>query len=187
LRKVISKRIKSRYDRRSVGQSILGVETHLGLTTGYQWYSFLFDIYCFVDVGRPLWREIGPVICISHLNCFSSIILLLALASYFISDCLWSAFFTSKRHTPSRHVKVAVHGEGVKEYSCVLGLYNKTMINLFSFATAYVSEKFTLVRCSFTRKTAVVIVLYYLVFCNKTVEHRVTEKYLATVGEDIVG
>jgi hypothetical protein len=38
--------------------------------------------------------------------------LLLALASYFISDCLWSAFFTSKRHKPSHHVKVAVHGEG---------------------------------------------------------------------------
>jgi hypothetical protein len=33
------------------------------------------------------------------------------LASYFISDCLWSAFFRSKRHKPSHHVKVAVHGE----------------------------------------------------------------------------
>jgi hypothetical protein len=32
--------------------------------------------------------------------------LLLALASYFISDCLWSAFFTSKRHKPFHHVKV---------------------------------------------------------------------------------
>jgi hypothetical protein len=30
----------------------------------------------------------------------------------FISDCLWSAFFTSKRQKPSHHVKVAVHGEG---------------------------------------------------------------------------
>jgi hypothetical protein len=38
--------------------------------------------------------------------------LLLAFGSYFISDCLWSAFFTSKRHKPSHHVKVAVHGEG---------------------------------------------------------------------------
>jgi hypothetical protein len=38
--------------------------------------------------------------------------LLLAFASYFISDCLWSALFTSKRHKPSHHVKVAVHGEG---------------------------------------------------------------------------
>jgi hypothetical protein len=31
-------------------------------------------------------------------------------ASYFISD--WSAFFTLKRHKPSHHVKVAVHGDG---------------------------------------------------------------------------
>jgi hypothetical protein len=38
--------------------------------------------------------------------------LLLAFASYFISDCLWSAFFKSKRHKPSHHVKVAVHWEG---------------------------------------------------------------------------
>jgi hypothetical protein len=37
------------------------------------------DIYCFIDVGRPLWREFGSVICNSHLNCFSSVILLLAL------------------------------------------------------------------------------------------------------------
>jgi hypothetical protein len=39
--------------------------------------------------------------------------MLLAFASYFISDCLWSAFFTSKRQKPSHHVKVAVHGEGI--------------------------------------------------------------------------
>jgi hypothetical protein len=57
----------------------LGVEPHLGLMTRY----FLFDIYCFVDVERPLWREVGSVICISHLNCFSSVILLLGFASYF--------------------------------------------------------------------------------------------------------
>jgi hypothetical protein len=31
--------------------------------------------------------------------------MLLAFASYFISDCLWSAFFTSKRQRPSHHVK----------------------------------------------------------------------------------
>jgi hypothetical protein len=37
--------------------------------------------------------------------------LLLAFASYFTSDFLWSAFFTSKRQKPSHHVKVAVHGE----------------------------------------------------------------------------
>jgi hypothetical protein len=46
------------------------------------------------------------------MNCFSSVILLLAFASYFISDCPWSAFFTSKRHKPSHHVKVTVLGEG---------------------------------------------------------------------------
>jgi hypothetical protein len=46
------------------------------------------------------------------MNCFSSVILLLAFASYFISDYFWSAFFTSKRHKPSHHVKVAVHEEG---------------------------------------------------------------------------
>jgi hypothetical protein len=40
--------------------------------------------------------------------------LLLAFANYFISDCLWSAFFTSKRHKPFHHVKVAVHGEGAR-------------------------------------------------------------------------
>jgi hypothetical protein len=38
--------------------------------------------------------------------------MLLAFASYFISDCLWSAFFTLKRQKPSHDVKVAVHGEG---------------------------------------------------------------------------
>jgi hypothetical protein len=41
--------------------------------------------------------------------------MLLAFASYFISDCLWSAFFTSKRQKSSHHVKVAVHGEGLME------------------------------------------------------------------------
>jgi hypothetical protein len=38
--------------------------------------------------------------------------MLLAFASYFISDCLWSTFFTSKRQKPCHHVKVAVHKEG---------------------------------------------------------------------------
>jgi hypothetical protein len=96
-----------------------GVEPHLGLMTRYE---LLFDIYCFVSVGRPLWREVGSVVCISHLNCFSSVILLLAFASYLISDCLWSAFFKSKRHKPSHHVKVAVHGEGAKDEVVVIPL-----------------------------------------------------------------
>jgi hypothetical protein len=30
-------------------------------------------IYCFVDIGRPLWREVGSFICLSHLNCFSPV------------------------------------------------------------------------------------------------------------------
>jgi hypothetical protein len=46
--------------------------------------------------GPPLQYEEGLV--------FS---MLLAFASYFISDCLWFAFFTSKRQKPSHHVKVA--------------------------------------------------------------------------------
>jgi hypothetical protein len=96
--------------RPTISRSVrLGVEAHLGLMTGYK---FLFDIYCFIDVRHPLWREVGSVIYIIHLNCFSSVILLLAFASYFISDCIWSAFFTSKRHKPSHLVKVAVHAEG---------------------------------------------------------------------------
>jgi hypothetical protein len=45
----------------------------------------------------------------------------MAFASYFISDRLWSAFFTSKRHKPSQHVKVVVHGEGVEKVLIVVG------------------------------------------------------------------
>jgi hypothetical protein len=38
--------------RPTVSRSVsLGFEPHLGLMTAY---SFLFDIYCFIDVGRPL-------------------------------------------------------------------------------------------------------------------------------------
>jgi hypothetical protein len=46
--------------------------------------------------------------------------MLLAFASYFISDSLWSAFFTSKRQKPSHHVKVAFHGEGNSEMAAGL-------------------------------------------------------------------
>jgi hypothetical protein len=35
---------------------------------------------------------------------------------------------------------------------CLQNLHDKTISNLVSFATAYVSEKFTFVRCSLTRK-----------------------------------
>jgi hypothetical protein len=51
--------------------------------------------------------------------------LVLAFASYFISGCLWSAFFTSKKHKPSHHVKVAVHGEGVFYTVHAEAIYNK--------------------------------------------------------------
>jgi hypothetical protein len=46
----------SRYDRRSVGQSLLEWSTHLRLTAGF---LLLSDSCGFVDVGRSLWREDG--------------------------------------------------------------------------------------------------------------------------------
>jgi hypothetical protein len=53
------------YDRRSAGQSVLEQSTHLGLTTR----SWLLSYSCgFVDLGRPLWREDGSVVC----NCYWS-------------------------------------------------------------------------------------------------------------------
>jgi hypothetical protein len=48
------------YDRRSVSQSVLEYSTHLGLTTRF---LLLSDSCGFVDVGRPLWREDGSVVC----------------------------------------------------------------------------------------------------------------------------
>jgi hypothetical protein len=51
---------KSRYDLRSVGQSVLVSSTHLGPKTTF---LLMLDIYNFVDLGRPLWREDGYVIC----------------------------------------------------------------------------------------------------------------------------
>jgi hypothetical protein len=51
------------YDRRSAGQSVLVSCTHLGLTTR----SWLLSDSCgFVDLGRPIWREDGSVVC----NCY---------------------------------------------------------------------------------------------------------------------
>jgi hypothetical protein len=43
----------------------LGVEPLLGLVTRYY---FLFDSYCFVYVGRPLWREVGSLLSVSVSN-----------------------------------------------------------------------------------------------------------------------
>jgi hypothetical protein len=50
--------------RLTVSQSVrLGVEPRLRHTTRYY---FLFESYCPVHVGRPLWREVGSVVC----NCY---------------------------------------------------------------------------------------------------------------------
>jgi hypothetical protein len=59
------KKSKLCYDRRSAGQSVLEQSTHLGLTTR----SWLLSDSCgFADLGRPLWREDGSVVC----NCYWS-------------------------------------------------------------------------------------------------------------------
>jgi hypothetical protein len=51
------------------GQSVcLGVEPRLWLMTRY---FFLFESYCPVHVGRPLWREDGSTICQSHSQQYS--------------------------------------------------------------------------------------------------------------------
>jgi hypothetical protein len=64
--------------RLTVSQSvILGVETHLVLMTRY---LLLFDSYSLVFVGRPIWREDGPV--------FSYMLLSLASAVFFGSESL---------------------------------------------------------------------------------------------------
>jgi hypothetical protein len=47
------------YDRRSVGQSIFELSTHLGLTARF---LLLSDICGFVHMGRSLWREDGSVV-----------------------------------------------------------------------------------------------------------------------------
>jgi hypothetical protein len=55
---------KSHCNWRSVSLSVcLGVKHRLGLMTRC---FFLFESYCPVHVGRPLWREVGSVICQSQ-------------------------------------------------------------------------------------------------------------------------
>jgi hypothetical protein len=57
-------KFKSHYDRQSVGQSILVSGTYLGPATNFSLFLWLFlDSWRFVDVGSPLWRENGSVIC----------------------------------------------------------------------------------------------------------------------------
>jgi hypothetical protein len=59
---------KSHYDRRPVGQCVLVSSPVWG-----SWPDVNYCLNCFVDIVRPLWREVGSVICLSHLNCFSSV------------------------------------------------------------------------------------------------------------------
>jgi hypothetical protein len=51
------------YDWQSVGQSILVSGTHLGPATNFSHPLFDFFLYSLglVDMGRPLWREVGSV------------------------------------------------------------------------------------------------------------------------------
>jgi hypothetical protein len=51
------------YDRRPVGQSVWLSGTHVVHVTNF--LKLFLDSYGFVDVGRPLWQEVGSV----ALNC----------------------------------------------------------------------------------------------------------------------
>jgi hypothetical protein len=55
-------KLKLNYDRQSVGQSVLGSGTHLGPATIFSVFNNFLGSYGFVDVGRPLWREVGSVV-----------------------------------------------------------------------------------------------------------------------------
>jgi hypothetical protein len=52
------------YDRQAVGQSALLSGTHLGPVTNFFPFSIWLFFYSFgfLDVGRPLWREVGSVL-----------------------------------------------------------------------------------------------------------------------------
>jgi hypothetical protein len=58
------KKSKLYYDRQSVGQSVLVSGTHLGLATNFShsFFDYILDSFGFVDVGRPLWREVWSVL-----------------------------------------------------------------------------------------------------------------------------
>jgi hypothetical protein len=62
--RVFKAKIKSKlyYDRRSVGQSLLVSGTQLETTTNFLPSFLIIFIHWFVDVGCPLWREVGPVV-----------------------------------------------------------------------------------------------------------------------------
>jgi hypothetical protein len=52
------------YDRQSVLQSVLVSCTHLGRATNFSHsrFDYFLDSCGFVDVGRPLWQEVGSVV-----------------------------------------------------------------------------------------------------------------------------
>jgi hypothetical protein len=58
------------YDRRSVGQPAFVSETYLGHGTDFSSFKLHLESYEFVYVGRPLWREVGSVVCSS---CWASL------------------------------------------------------------------------------------------------------------------
>jgi hypothetical protein len=59
-----SQKSKLYYDRQSVGQSVLPSDTHLGPATNFSHslFDYFLDSFGFVDLGRPLWREVGSVV-----------------------------------------------------------------------------------------------------------------------------
>jgi hypothetical protein len=52
------------YDWQSVGQSVLVLGIHLGPVTNFSHspFDYFLDSFGYVDVGRPLWREVGSVL-----------------------------------------------------------------------------------------------------------------------------
>jgi hypothetical protein len=61
---VMSTQVKLYYSRWSVAQSILVSGTHFRPATNFfSFFLWLFlDSYGFIDVGRPLWREVESVV-----------------------------------------------------------------------------------------------------------------------------
>jgi hypothetical protein len=63
--RLYDQKLKSKlyYGGHSVGQSALVSGNHLGPATNFSHslFDYFFDSFGFVDVGRPLWREVGSV------------------------------------------------------------------------------------------------------------------------------
>jgi hypothetical protein len=87
------------YGRRSVGQSVLVSGRHLGPATNF-FPSLFIDSHGFVDVGRPLWREVGSVVlrcrCASPAQTFSGLspAALFVIKLYFIYLKKFSSYLT---------------------------------------------------------------------------------------------